>query len=168
MKTKIAIKKLLTVAFLFSLAMISFQTKSQNSIVKTKAMETNTAQTTDMAQLSALNARFIKNFITNDTASHNQIIHKDFIYISMEGEIVNRDEYMKRWAHGYNPEVDKSFEYKNEFIRVFGDMALVRSNTYYSWLENGKTMHGKTVYTDTYIKENGRWWCVQAQITELK
>lgn len=167
MKTKLAIKKLLIVAIVLQLAMTPFQVKSQNSIAKTKAMET-TAQTTDLAQLSALNARFINNFVTNDTASHNQIIHKDFIYISMEGKIVNRDEYIKRWAHGYNPEVDKSFEYKNEVIRIFGDMALVRSNTYYSWLENGKMMYGKTVYTDTYIKESGRWWCVQAQITELK
>lgn len=86
----------------------------------------------------------------------------------MAGKIVDRDTYMKNWAQGYNPEIDKSFEYKNEVIRIFGNMALVRSNTYYTWLENGKLMNGKTVYTDTYIKENGRWWCVQAQITELK
>ncbi len=164
MKTKLVINKLLTVAVIFPLTMIPFQVKSQHSITKTKTMETNASQTTDMAQLSALNARFIKNFVTNDTVSHNQIIHKDFIYISMEGKIVNRDEYMKRWAHGYNPEVDKSFEYKNEVIRIFGNMALVRSNTYYSWLENGKINNGKTVYTDTYVKENGRWWCVQARL----
>lgn len=168
MKTKVGIKKLMTVVITFQLAMIAFLGNSQNLISKTKKMETNTTQTTDRAQLSALNAQFIKNFITNDTASHNQIIHKDFIYISMEGKIVNREEYLKRWAHGYDPQVDKSFEYKNEVIRIFGDMAMVRSNTYYSWLENGKIMNGKTVYTDTYIKENGRWWCVQAQITELK
>ena len=131
-------------------------------------METQSNTDSDLAQLSALNARFIKNWVTSDTASHNQIIHPDFVYISMEGKIVDRETYMNNWAHGYNPQVDKSFEYKNEVIRIFGNMALVRSNTYYSWLEDGKIMNGKTVYTDTYIKENGRWWCVQAQITELK
>lgn len=122
----------------------------------------------DRKQLSALNALFIKNFITNDTVSHNKIIHKDFVYISIAGKIVNRHEYMNAWARGYNQEIDKSFEYRDEFIRIFGNMALVRANTFYTFLENGKLVEGKTVYTDTYIKENGRWWCVQAQITECK
>ncbi|PSL45379.1 uncharacterized protein DUF4440 [Chitinophaga niastensis] len=128
----------------------------------------NKSLLTDKEQLSALNAKFIKNFMTNDVASHNEIIHPDFVYISMSGKIVNRDEYMKAWAHGWNDKVDKSFTYKDEVIRIFGEMALVRSNTFYSWLENGKLMQGKTVYTDTYIKEKGRWWCVQAQITAVK
>jgi len=168
MKTKVVIKKIMMVALFLTYAFIFSSTHAQNSTAKPKTMETQSKTDIDLAQLSALNARFIKNWVTSDTVSHNQIIHKDFVYISMAGKIVDRDTYMKNWAQGYNPEIDKSFEYKNEVIRIFGNMALVRSNTYYSWLENGKLMSGKTVYTDTYIKENGRWWCVQAQITELK
>jgi hypothetical protein len=127
-----------------------------------------TIQQSDRATLSALNAKFIKNYVTNDTASHNTIVHKDFVYISSSGKIVPRDTYMNNWAHDYDPKVYKSFEYSNEFIRVFGNMALVRANNTFSWMENGKLKHGKTVYTDTYVKENGRWWCVQAQITDVK
>jgi ketosteroid isomerase-like protein len=121
-----------------------------------------------MEQLKALNAQFIKNWVTSDTVKHNEIIHKDFVYISSSGKVVDRKQYMKNWAKGYNPKVDKSFEYKNEHIRIFGNMALVRSNTYFSRTDKGKTLHGQTVYTDTYIKENGRWYCVQAQITDLQ
>ncbi len=121
-----------------------------------------------MEKLSTLNAQFIKNFIANDVTHHNEIIHKDFIYISSSGKIVSRDEYMKAWAHGWDDKIDKTFEYNGEVIRIFGNTALVRSNTFFSRIEDGKTIHGKTVYTDTYIKENGRWWCVQAQITEVK
>lgn len=155
-------------SYILSYTTVVVPADSIHSISKRlKLMETAT-ENSDMAQLRALNAQFIKNFIANDTARHNRIIHKDFVYISSEGKIVNREDYMKRWAHGYNPEVDKSFEYKNEVIRIFGDMALVRSNTFFSWMEKGKLLHGKTVYTDTYIKENGKWLCVQAQITDLK
>lgn len=125
-------------------------------------------QESDRTTLSALNAKFIKNYITNDTASHNTIVHKDFVYISSSGKIIPRDVYMNNWAHDYDPKVYQSFEYSNEFIRVFGNMALVRANNTFSWVENGTLKHGKTVYTDTYVKENGRWWCVQAQITEVK
>lgn len=34
------------------------------------------------AELRALNARFINNFITNDVPGHDAILHKDFICIS--------------------------------------------------------------------------------------
>jgi hypothetical protein len=51
--------------------------------------------TDDLAQLSALNAQFIQNFLHNDTTAHNKIIYKDFVCIIGNGTVVNRDEYMK-------------------------------------------------------------------------
>ncbi len=121
----------------------------------------------DIDSLSQLNARFIKNFITQDTISHNQIIHKDFICIQGSGQIIERDEYMRGWAQSYQKGGYTSFGYADENIRVFGSMALVRSRTIYTKVVDGKTITGGSVYIDTYIKENGRWWCVQAQITRV-
>ena len=125
------------------------------------------AQTDDRALLSKLNATFIHNFVTNDTISHSKIIHKDFIYISSSGRVVPRDEYMKNWAHGYDAKVYKYWDYRDEAIRIFGNTALVRSLDKYTVVENGKDVTGMTIYTDTYIKENGEWKCVQAQITNV-
>ena len=48
------------------------------------------------AELRALNARFIHNFITNDVPSHDAILHKDFICIDPNGRRVGREEYLKR------------------------------------------------------------------------
>jgi hypothetical protein len=121
----------------------------------------------DRAALSKLNAQFIKNFIAHDTVAHNAIIHKDFVCIENSGQIANRDEYMKNWAADYPTGGFTSFKYKDEFIRFFGNIALVRSKTVYTRIKNGKTISGNSVYTDTYIKESGRWWCVQAQITPV-
>ncbi|HEV8283919.1 MAG TPA: DUF4440 domain-containing protein [Chitinophagaceae bacterium] len=121
----------------------------------------------DKEQLSILNAQFIKNFISGDTVAHNEIIHKDFLCIENSGAIVNRDEYLKEWAHSYKDGRFTSFTYTDEYIRLFGNAALIRSKTVYTKNINGKTITGNTVYTDTYIKENGRWWCVQAQITPV-
>ena len=121
----------------------------------------------DRAALSKLNAQFIKNFIAHDTVAHNEIIHKDFVCIENNGGIANRKEYMKNWATDYPNGGFTSFTYEDEFIRFFGDVALVRSKTVYTRIKNGKTISGNSVYTDTYKKENGRWWCVQAQITPV-
>src|SRR6185436_14431037 len=104
MKTKLAIKKIMMIALILNCTLIFSSSLAQNSKVKPKTMETQTKTDTDLLQLSALNARFINNWVTSDTVSHNQIVHKDFVYISMEGKIVDRSTYMKNWAHGYNPE----------------------------------------------------------------
>ena len=122
----------------------------------------------DVIQLSALNAQFIQNFLHNDTVAHNKIIYKDFVCIVGNGTVVNRDDYMKGWSHGYDPSVYKSFSMQNEFIRVFGNTALVRAETPYTYIDNGKEISGTTIYTDSYIKLDGRWWCIQAQLTPKK
>src|SRR5258708_1727876 len=121
----------------------------------------------DRAALSKLNAQFIKNFINHDTVAHNEIIHKDFFCIENNGTMENRKEYMKNWATDYPSGGFTSFGYTDEFIRFFGDVALVRSKSVYTRIKNGKAISGTSVYTDTYIKENGRWWCIQAQITPV-
>ena len=122
----------------------------------------------DEAVLSDLNAQFIRNFIAMDTIAHNLIIHRDFVCIQSSGEILDRESYMKGWAHGYDNSHYKTFSYKDEVIRIFGNTALVRSKTVYTKDIDGKTITGSSIYTDTYIKENGRWLCVQAQITGIK
>ncbi|MEQ1585405.1 MAG: nuclear transport factor 2 family protein [Cyclobacteriaceae bacterium] len=127
-----------------------------------------TLNNTDIKELSSLNAQFIKNFTTQDTMAHNQIIHRDFVCIESSGAIVDRDEYLREWAISYQTSGYTSFEYTDEFIRIFGNMALVRSRTAYTVLKEGVTIRGGSVYTDTYVKENGKWLCVQAQITGIK
>ena len=123
---------------------------------------------TDKEILSGLNAQFIKNFINQDTVAHNEIIHKDFICIESSGVVVNREDYMKAWASDYGNGNFSSFIYVDEVIRIFGDIALVRSKTVYTRVKDGKAISGNSTYTDTYIKEDGRWWCIQAQITPIK
>ena len=128
----------------------------------------NTDTKTDEDVLSELNHRFIQNFIKMDTAAHNEIIHQNFVCINGNGTIADRKEYMKGWANGYNAAGYSKFGYTDEDIRIFGDMALVRAKTVYTKNVDGKEVSGNSMYTDTYIKQNGRWWCVQAQITPVK
>lgn len=121
----------------------------------------------DKEKLSKLNALFIKNFMAQDTVAHNQIIHNDFVCIENNGKVVNRKEYMKAWATDYQEGKFTSFSITDETIRIFGSVALVRSKTVYTRIQDGKEVSGNSIYTDTYIKVDGRWWCVQAQITPI-
>jgi len=122
----------------------------------------------DIAALSKLNAQFVNDFINNDTVAHSKIIHKDFVCIDSKGAVINRNDYMQDWLHGYDPSIYKHFDYTSEFIRVIGNTGLIRAITRHTILVNGKEISGKVIYTDTYVKENGNWHCIQAQLTSIK
>ena len=57
-----------------------------------------------MDELRALNARFIDNFVTSDVASHDAILHPDFINIWPTGQRWDRASYLKYWATAFDPE----------------------------------------------------------------
>ncbi len=125
------------------------------------------AQDDDLVVLKKLNARFIHNYVTNDVASHDQILHPGFVCITSQGAWVGREAYLKAWATGFDPNVVVYWDYRDEKITVIGVTALVRSVNKYTILVNGKPSTGMSQYTDTYVKENGVWKCVQAQITNV-
>lgn len=119
------------------------------------------------AELRALNARFINNFITNDVASHDAILHEGFICITPTGARVSRADYLKAWATGFDPARIPYFDYRDERIDVFGDTALVRSTNRSVRVVDGVETVGMTMYTDTYVRRDGAWKCIQAQITPV-
>lgn len=123
------------------------------------------AQASDMAILKELNAKFIHNFVTNDTAAHSLIIHPDFIHINTEGKYTGRAKYLENWAHGFRDIV--YWDYRGEDIKLFGNTALVHSQNKCIAIKDGKEDISYWMYTDTYIKENGEWKCVQAQIGKV-
>lgn len=123
--------------------------------------------TQDLAELKATNAKFIHNFVTNDTASHSKIIHHSFVLITPGGGRVGRKEYLAEWAHGFDVKKYYYWDYRDENISLYGPFALVRSVTKYTKQVDGKEIPVMTRYTDTYIKENGKWQCVQAQLTSV-
>jgi Domain of unknown function (DUF4440) len=123
------------------------------------------AKEADMVVLKMLNAQFIHHSVTNDTASHSLIIHKDLIRISSEGQYTDRKEYLRNWAHGFDGFV--YWDYHQEDIRIFSNTALVHSQNKYIVVKNGMEITGMSMYTDTYIKDNNQWKCIQAQISKV-
>ena len=89
------------------------------------------------AELRALNARFIHNFITNDVPSHDAILHEDFICITPTGARVSRVDYLKAWASGFDAERIPYYDYRDEVINVAGSTALVRSTNKRIGLKDG-------------------------------
>lgn len=137
------------------------------TLISISFMTNNTIPPDDLSQLQALNARFIHNFVTNNVASHDQIIHENFVCITSRGKWVNRSTYLHEWKTGFDPTTYAYWDYRNEKITIIGSTALVRSVTKYTIVKDGNETTGMTQYTDTYVKEHGEWKCIQAQLTAV-
>jgi ketosteroid isomerase-like protein len=120
-----------------------------------------------MRALKAINARFIHNFVTKDVAAHDALLHPDFLYIRSNGARVDRASYLRNWATGFDPEVIVYWDTRDERITVVGDTALVRSTNREVVRQDGRETAGMWTYTDVYVRENGVWRCLQAQITPV-
>jgi ketosteroid isomerase-like protein len=117
-----------------------------------------------MDELRALNARFIHNFVTNDVASHDAILHPRFINIWPTGQRWDRASYLKYCATAFDPKLIPYWDVRDELITVIGDVALVRSTNKATRRRDGNELTAMTTYTDTYVFEDGAWKCIQAQI----
>lgn len=115
--------------------------------------------------LRALNKRFIHNFVTNDVASHDTILHPAFRTIQPNGCLVSRDTYLRNWASGFDPRVIAYWDMRAETIVVAGTTALVGAVNRWVRVRDGAETIGMTRYTDTYVLEGGKWLCVLAQLT---
>ncbi|MES1147895.1 MAG: nuclear transport factor 2 family protein [Bradyrhizobium guangdongense] len=122
---------------------------------------------TVMDDLRAINARFIHNFVTSDVAAHDALLHPEFINIWPTGQRWDRASYLKYWATAFDPKVIIYWDVRDELITVIGDVALVRSTNKHTRRRDGKDVTGMTMYTDTYLRENGVWKCIQAQLTAV-
>jgi Domain of unknown function (DUF4440) len=121
----------------------------------------------DLADLRALNARFIHNYVTRDVASHNAITHERFVNISSSGRYWGKSQYLSYWATAFDRDVVIYWDVRDERIDLFGDVALVRATNKHIIRTQGTDVLGMTTYTDTYLRENGRWLCIQAQLTTV-
>lgn len=118
--------------------------------------------------LKALNEKFIHNFVTNDVAAHDTILHERFTSILSNGARLERKDYLAAWATGFDPDVIVYWDYRDERIDVFGPaLALVSSTNKWIRLRGGAEVTGMTRYTDTYVFENGAWRCILAQLTSV-
>lgn len=115
--------------------------------------------------LRALNKRFIHNFVTNDVASHDAILHPAFRAIQPDGSLVARDAYLHYWAAGFDSNIITYWDMRGETIVVAGTAALVGAVNRWTRVRDGAETIGMTRYTDTYVLEGGQWLCVLAQLT---
>ncbi len=115
----------------------------------------------DVETLKQLNNDYVQSFLNSDAHRYDELIAENFICIEPNGQRLDRATFLEAAAH---PVTVEYFHVEDVEIRVFGDFAQITARTPYGY-PNGKK--GVNRYIDCWIKRDGRWQAVSAQITGI-
>ncbi len=117
------------------------------------------SNTTDHSTLELLNKQYIAAFLHSDVNWYQQHLTDDFVCIDSDASVYNKEEFLRRTTR--YPDVAE-YNLENVNIRIYGDTALIQATG--RFIRKDSTP-GLSRYTDIYVRTNGEWKCVSAQIT---
>jgi len=97
---------------------------------------------------------------SGDSSVVERILAEDFVGVNPDGSQYNKAKMVKDTASP--PKYFLSNHLNEVKVRFYGDAAVAQGNE--SWVRrSGTPLHGRFVWTDTWIKWNGKWQIVAAE-----
>jgi ketosteroid isomerase-like protein len=113
----------------------------------------------DDRRLRRLNEQYVRASLTGDVAWYHARLADDFVCIECDGRVLDKDAFLRKTASGSDL---ADYRLDEVDVRCYGDVALVRASGFWT-AKNG--MWGTSRYTDVYLRTDGDWKVVSAQIT---
>jgi ketosteroid isomerase-like protein len=121
--------------------------------------DATTSQTLQAMEKAWLNAE--KN---HDTATFETIVADDWIAINPDGKHQNKADRAAEIKASHTT----SAAMGDMKVRVFGDAAVVTGTDDENSMEDGKQSTDHYVWTDVFVKRNGKWRAVASQTAQLR
>jgi ketosteroid isomerase-like protein len=97
---------------------------------------------------------------TGDSSSVERILADDFLGVDPDGSLYDKNKMVVDTRS--SPKEFLSNHLNEVKVRFFGDTAVAQGNE--SWVRRtGTPMRGRFVWTDTWIRRNGKWQIVAAE-----
>jgi ketosteroid isomerase-like protein len=119
----------------------------------------------DNTVLLALNENYVNAFREADVSWYDAHLSPDYHVVSGDGGLHDRAAALARFALPTFANSFKSFPVDQVSVRQFGSTALIQAQNAYE-LKDGRC--GVSRYTDFWHRDQERWLCVAAHITELR
>ena len=121
-------------------------------------VQTKDDHASDRAYIRQAESDWAESVMTNDVSVLERIQADDFVGVWIDGSHYSKADGIKQWlAH---PSEFVSNHLNEIEIRFYGDAAVAQGSE--SWKKKDGTL-GKFVWTDTWIRRNGKWQCVAAE-----
>ena len=124
----------------------------QNAAVKPAAAD-------ERLLLEELNRGYIRAVQQSDVRWFEEHLSPDFLNSNPDGTLVDRAAFLAQIAP---PCRISQLEAQDVRVRLLGDTAIIHARTVYR-KPDGQTGAGR--YTDIWMRRDGRWVCVAAQVT---
>jgi ketosteroid isomerase-like protein len=106
-----------------------------------------------------LNAGYVRAFLKSDADWYDRHLTPDFMCILANGAVLDRATFVD---NARKPHTVVSYDLSEVKVRQHGDVALVSALG--SWTRKDGTS-GKTRYVDVWVRKDGAWKAVSAQLT---
>jgi ketosteroid isomerase-like protein len=102
-------------------------------------------------------------FARNDAAFFDRVLADDWTLISPQGEAKTKADVQREMKEGtFKVESGETLDLK---VRVYGDAGVVTGRSRLKATYKGKPIRSTDLWTDVYIKRDGKWRCVASQAT---
>jgi len=98
--------------------------------------------------------------LKNDPVALGRILADDFTSVSREGKVSTKADDLASVKTNEMTGCDQDMMK----VRIYGDAAVVIGRT----TAKGTAFTGQSMWTDTFIRRDGRWQCVATQSSEIK
>ena len=119
------------------------------------------ANVSDEDVIRELNAGYVRAFMKSDAAWYDRHLTPDFMCILTSGAVVDRSTFLE---NAKKPHTTISYDLSEVKIRIHGDVALVSALG--TWERKDGT-GGRTRYVDVWVRKDGSWKAVSAQLTAV-
>lgn len=123
-----------------------------------------TTSANDKEQIIQLEREWVQSWVTMDVGANDRIIADDFLGTGPDGKRVTKADLMKELKDDPGLAANRLNE-DDLTIRFYGDTAVVNGSESWKLKKDGKT--GRYIWTDIFVKRNGKWQVVAAQDLEM-
>ena len=118
----------------------------------------------DVDALIATDKRMQRAFVDRDVATLDRIITDDYVLIASGGSERSKPEILSEVA---SPDVVYAINESSDWaVRVHGDTAIVVATLHQKGIDHGKPFDSDVKFSDTYIREHGKWRNVHAHASK--
>jgi uncharacterized protein (TIGR02246 family) len=147
------------------IAHICFLSLVLSAAVPIQAQQAKTDSDSAISQtLQAIERAWLNAEKNHDASTFEKLVADDWIAISPDGKSQTKDERAAeiKTAHVVSATLG---EMK---VRVFGDTAVVTGTDNEITMTDGKKSSDHYVWTDVFVKRNGKWLAVASQTAQIK
>jgi hypothetical protein len=116
----------------------------------------------DEAVLRALNQQYVDAFMNADAAWYQAHLDGSFVCIESDGSVLDKDQFVRASAKGPDVAAYRLEDVDVRFAGGAGDLAQVVARGVWSRRDGSK---GVSLYIDTWMRREGSWRAISAQIT---